>query len=38
MANKKPLRQSEGFLFPDQDSNLEKRNQNPVCYHYTIGE
>ena|GEM_PF-3015065 len=23
---------------PHQDSNLEKRNQNPVCYHYTMGQ
>ena len=26
-----------GWL-PHQDSNLEKRNQNPVCYHYTMGQ
>ena len=25
-------------LFPDQDSNLEKRHQKPVCYHYTMGQ
>ena len=22
---------------PHQDSNLEKRYQKPVCYHYTMG-
>ena len=22
---------------PPQDSNLERRNQNPLCYHYTKG-
>src|ERR1700743_52897 len=24
------------FLFPDQDSNLDKRYQKPAHYHYTI--
>ena len=23
---------------PHQDSNLEKRYQKPVCYHYTMGQ
>ena len=30
-----------GFGFhwlPDQDSNLDKLNQNQLCYHYTIGQ
>lgn len=37
--NKKPVGlKSDGLQFPDQDSNLEKRHQKPVCYHYTIGE
>ena len=27
----KPLKQ------PEEDSNLYKGNQNPLCYHYTIG-
>ncbi len=22
---------------PEEDSNLYKGNQNPLCYHYTIG-
>ena len=35
--HKKTPSTAEG-LFPDQDSNLEKRHQKPVCYHYTIGE
>ena len=26
-----------GWL-PHQDSNLEKRYQKPVCYHYTMGQ
>ena len=27
------------FLWlPHQDSNLEKRYQKPVCYHYTMGQ
>ena len=37
LTAKKTLSIAEG-LFPDQDSNLEKRHQKPVCYHYTIGE
>ncbi len=24
------------FLLPDQDSNLDKQNQNLLYYHYTI--
>lgn len=24
--------------FPDRDSNPNQRNQNPLCYHYTIRE
>ena len=30
-----------GFVLsrlPHQDSNLEKRYQKPVCYHYTMGQ
>ena len=27
-----------GFLLPDQDSNLDKQNQNLSYYHYTIGQ
>lgn len=26
------------FLLPDQDSNLDKQNQNLSYYHYTIGQ
>ena len=26
------------FLLPDQDSNLDKQNQNLWYYHYTIGQ
>lgn len=26
------------FLLPDQDSNLDKLNQNQLYYHYTIGQ
>jgi hypothetical protein len=41
MRTKKPP--SKGRLFgfgwlPHQDSNLEKRYQKPVCYHYTMGQ
>ena len=25
-----------GFLLDYQDSNLDKQNQNLLCYHYTI--
>jgi hypothetical protein len=27
---------SEVLLLPDQDSNLDKRYQKPLYYHYTI--
>ncbi len=27
----------KGWL-PNQDSNLDKLNQNQLCYHYTIGQ
>lgn len=30
MLNRKEL--------PDQDSNLDKQNQNLLCYRYTIGQ
>ena len=30
-------RHFRGWL-PHQDSNLEKRYQKPVCYHYTMGQ
>jgi hypothetical protein len=26
------------LLLPDQDSNLDKLNQNQLYYHYTIGQ
>ena len=26
------------YLLPDQDSNLDKQNQNLSYYHYTIGQ
>ena len=26
------------FLLSYQDSNLDKQNQNLMCYHYTIGQ
>lgn len=26
------------LLLSYQDSNLDKQNQNLVCYHYTIGQ
>lgn len=27
---------TKGGWLPYQDSNLDKQNQNLVCYHYTI--
>lgn len=27
-----------GFLLTWKDSNLQHRNQNPMCYHYTTGQ
>ena len=27
-----------GGSLPGQGSNLDKRNQNPLCYHYTTGQ
>ncbi len=27
-----------GFLLTRKDSNLQHRNQNPMCYHYTTGQ
>jgi hypothetical protein len=27
-----------GHLLPDEDSNLDKQNQNLSYYHYTIGQ
>ena len=36
---KKAASQEAAFLLlPHQDSNLEKRYQKPVCYHYTMGQ
>ena len=32
----RPIRQS-GRKLPGKDSNLERGNQNPLCYHYTTG-
>ncbi len=29
---------SHPFLLTYQDSNLERQNQNLLCYHYTIGQ
>ena len=26
------------FMLSYQDSNLDKQNQNLLCYHYTIGQ
>ncbi len=28
----------EGLLLTDKDSNLDKQNQNLLCYRYTIGQ
>ena len=28
----------EVFLLTHQDSNLERQNQNLLCYHYTMGQ
>lgn len=28
----------KSYLLPDQDSNLDKQNQNLSYYHYTIGQ
>lgn len=33
-----PLRTGPHYELPGQDSNLEWRNQNPQCYHYTTGQ
>ena len=36
---KKAASRKAAFLWlPHQDSNLEKRYQKPVCYHYTMGQ
>ncbi len=37
--NKKTRLERTAFLenLPDEDSNLDKGNQNPLCYRYTIG-
>ena len=33
------MRSQKSFPWlPGQDSNLNKRNQNPLCYHYTTGQ
>gem|GEM_PF-3927368 len=32
------IRESELFVLPDQDSNLDKRYQKPSYYLYTIGQ
>ncbi len=40
LHKKTSVRSYGGFGFhwlPDQDSNLDKLNQNQLCYHYTIG-
>lgn len=36
---KAALKKAAFFIWlPHQDSNLEKRYQKPVCYHYTMGQ
>ena len=38
---KKALQKTEAPCYkwlPNQDSNLDKLNQNQLCYHYTIGQ
>lgn len=37
-TKKKTLRQRGVFRLSYQDSNLDKQNQNLMCYHYTIGQ
>ena len=32
------LSNNEAFLLFYQDSNLDKQDQNLLCYHYTIGQ
>ena len=36
--NKKALHRSAFLLLSHEDSNLDKQNQNLLCYHYTIGQ
>ena len=40
IGHEKSHLQQVAFLgeLPHQDSNLEKRYQKPVCYHYTMGQ
>ena len=36
---KKALRKyRKAFLLAHKDSNLERQNQNLLCYHYTMGQ
>ena len=35
---KPPSKKTVKFLLPDQDSNLDKLNQNQLYCHYTIGQ
>ena len=37
-ATKKPHLAIRSFWLSDRDSNPNKRNQKPLCYHYTIGQ
>lgn len=37
MRIKKALWRTKELKHPEEDSNLCKGNQNPLCYHYTIG-
>lgn len=36
--NKKRSLDSSFLLLTDKDSNLDKQNQNLLCYRYTIGQ
>ena len=37
-GNEKRLYLQPFYVLPDQDSNLDKQNQNLSYYHYTIGQ
>ena len=36
--NVEDVRSRQKKWLPDQDLNLDKLNQNPLCYRYTIGQ